>query len=262
MRSKLLVCALIIAAAGLTLEAQRGGRWFGGAGFDVPIDPAPKYDGRFTFARLKFPTGPGGYYFGGLPAWAHGYVSLDQGNRAERNLVKILQSISALQPHVDATAVVDVGSPDLFNYPVVYATEPGYMMLSDAEAKNLGDYIRKGGFVIFDDFRNYDWTNFEETMARVLPGERLVTVDLRHPIFHAFFDIKTLEFHQAYDRGVPEFYGMSENNDPNKPLQVIANFNNDVSQYWEYSDTGFVPIDLSNEAYKLGVNYVIYSMTH
>jgi hypothetical protein len=262
MRSKLLFCAVIILVAGLTLRAQRRGRWFGGAGFDVPIDSAPKYDGRFTFARLKFPTGPGGFYFGGLPAWAHGYVSLNQGSRAERNLVKILQSISDLQPHVDATAVVDVGSSDLFKYPVVYATEPGYMMLSDAEAKNLGDYLRKGGFVIFDDFRDYDWTSFEETMARVLPGERLVPLDVRHPIFHAFFDIKTLEFHQAYDHGTPEFYGMSEGNDPNKPLQVIANFNNDVSQYWEYSDTGFVPIDLSNEAYKLGVNYVIYSMTH
>ena len=262
MRSRLLACALIIAVAGLTVEAQRRGRWFGGSGIDVPIDPAPRYDGRFTFARLKFPTGPGGFYFGGLPAWAHGYISLDQGSRAERNLVKILQSISDLQPHVDATAVVDVGSADLFNYPVVYATEPGYMMLSDAEAKNLGDYIRKGGFVIFDDFRGYDWTSFEETMSRVLPGERLTTVDLAHPIFHAFFDIKTLEFHQAYDHGVPQFYGMTEGNDPGKPLQVIANFNNDVSQYWEYSDTGFAPIDLSNEAYKLGVNYIIYSMTH
>ena len=259
---KFLACVLIVAAASLTLQAQRRGRWFGGAGFDVPIDAAPKYDGRFTFARLKFPTGPGGFYFGGLPAWAHGYLSLNQGSRAERNLVKILQSISDLQPHVDATAVVDVGSPDLFKYPVVYATEPGYMMLSDAEAKNLGDYLRKGGFVIFDDFRGYDWTSFEQTMARVLPGERLVPLDVSHPIFHAFFDIKTLEFHQAYDRGTPEFYGMSASNDPNKPLQVIANFNNDVSQYWEYSDTGFVPIDLSNEAYKLGVNYVIYSMTH
>ena len=55
---------------------------------------------------------------------------------------------------------------------------------------------------------------------------------------------------------------MFENNDPTKPLQMIVNFNNDVSEYWEWSDTGFTPIDLSNEAYKLGVNYVIYAMTH
>ena len=58
------------------------------------------------------------------------------------------------------------------------------------------------------------------------------------------------------------FYGYFEKNDPSKALQMIVNFNNDVSEYWEFSDTGFAPIDLSNEAYKLGVNYVIYAMTH
>jgi hypothetical protein len=55
---------------------------------------------------------------------------------------------------------------------------------------------------------------------------------------------------------------MFEHDDPARPLQMVVNFNNDVSEYWEFSDTGFAPIDLSNEAYKLGVNYVIYAMTH
>ena len=85
---------------------------------------------------------------------------------------------------------------------------------------------------------------------------------LTHPIFHSFFEIGTLEFHQAYDVGRPGFYGMFEHDDPARPLQMVVNFNNDVSEYWEFSDTGFAPIDLSNEAYKLGVNYVIYAMTH
>jgi hypothetical protein len=99
-------------------------------------------------------------------------------------------------------------------------------------------------------------------MERVLPGEQPVALTLDHPIFHAFFDIPTLNFVQYYDRGTPIFYGMYPHNDGSKPLQLIANFNNDVSEYWEYSDTGFTAIDLSNEAYKLGVNYVIYAMTH
>ena len=261
MRVWLLVSATVLIAAG-SVRADPQRRWFGGGGVDVPIDPAPAYDGRFTFARLKFQTAPGGYYFGGLPAWAHGYISRGEGQRAERNLVKILQSITNMNPHVDGTRVVDVSDPDLFQYPVVYATEPGYMMLSDKDAAALRDYIHKGGFVIFDDFRGNDWENFTTTMQAVLPGEHFVELDLSHPIFHSFFDIASLEFHQAYDRGRPAFYGLYENNDPTKPLQVIANFNNDVSEYWEYSDTGFAPIDLSNEAYKLGVNYIIYSMTH
>ena len=60
----------------------------------------------------------------------------------------------------------------------------------------------------------------------------------------------------------PRFYGVYENNDPDGRLMLVANYNNDIGEYWEYSDTGWLPIDLSNEAYKFGVNYVMYAMTH
>jgi hypothetical protein len=249
-----------VALGAVTLSAQR--RW-SAASVDVPIDKAPPDDGHFVFARLKFTTAPGGYYFRGLPAWAHGYLSTMQGRRSETNLTKILNSVTNMNPHLDGTRVVDVADPQLFDYPIVYATEPGFMQLDDKDAHALHDYIAKGGFVIFDDFRGpYDWENFTETMQRVLPGEQLRELALSHPIFHSFFEIGTLNFHQAYDAGKPGFYGMFDRNDPSKALQMIVDFNNDVSEYWEYSDTGFAPIDLSNEAYKLGVNYVIYAMTH
>ena len=259
-RLPIAVTAAVVVVFAAGVLAQR--RQFAGP-VDVAIDPPPAYDGQFIFARLKFPTAPGGYYFRGLPAWAHGYVSTWQGRRSETNLNKILNTVTNMRPHLDGTRVVDVSDPDLFQYPVVYATEPGFMDLSDTDVAALRAYLRKGGFIIFDDFRGpYDWENFSESMRRVLPGETLLQVPLSHPIFHSFFEIGTLEFHQAYDRGVPAFYGMYEKNDPSKPLQMIVNFNNDVSEYWEFSDTGFAPIDLSNEAYKLGVNYVIYGLTH
>jgi hypothetical protein len=253
--------AVLMAASAAGVLAQR--RWFGGP-VEVAIDKPPAYDGQFIFARLKFTTGPGGYYFRGLPAWAHGYISTSEGRRSETNLVKILNSVTNMRPHVDGTRVVDVGDPELFNYPIVYVTEAGFMELTDKEVLNLRAYIQKGGFIIFDDFRDpYDGPKFAETMRRVLPDETAVPIPLEHPIFHSFFEIQTLDFKQAYDRGGPaRFLGMFEHNDPTKPLQMIINYNNDVSEYWEYSDTGFAPIDLSNEAYKLGVNYVIYAMTH
>jgi hypothetical protein len=258
--SRPLLIAVIVGLAAVGAGAQR--RW-NQSPIEVPIDPAPAYDGRFVFARLKFTTGPGGYYFRGLPAWAHGYSTSVQGRRAEDNLAKILNSVTDMKPHVDGTAVVDVEDPQLFQYPIVYATEPGFMQLTDGDAMKMRQYIEKGGFIVFDDFRGpYDWQNFSESMQRVLPGEHLAEIPLTHPIFHAFFDIGTLEFHQAYDRGQPGFYGMFEHDDARNRLQMIVNFNNDVSEYWEYSDSGFAPIDLSNEAYKLGVNYVVYGMSH
>jgi hypothetical protein len=247
----------------ITLAAATAAQRYRSSPIDVPIDKAPPYDGRFVFARLKYTTGPGGYYFRGLPAWAHGYLSALQGHRSETNLTKILNSVTNMNPHLDGTRVVDVGDPELFEYPIVYATEPGFMALNDKDATALRDYIHKGGFVIFDDFRgDYGWQSFTDTMQRVLPGEHLQELPLTHPIFHSFFEIGTLEFHQAYDVGKPGFYGMFEHDDPTRPLQMVVNFNNDVSEYWEFSDTGFAPIDLSNEAYKLGVNYVIYALTH
>lgn len=224
--------------------------------------PAPEirnipYDGRFTFARIKYETAPGGYYYGGLPAWAHGYPA------AELNLMKIVNEVSRVRPHLEASNVLALDDPALFKYPVAYMTEAGFWTMTDKEAAGLRAYLLKGGFVIFDDFRgDYGWQAFSDTMRRVLPGEHLQELPLTHPIFHSFFEIGTLEFHQAYDVGKPGFFGMFDRDDPARPLQMVVNFNNDVSEYWEFSDTGFAPIDLSNEAYKLGVNYVVYAMTH
>jgi len=250
----------VVLALAATVSAQR----YRAGPIDVPIDKAPSYDGRFVFARLKFTTAPGGYYYGGLPAWAHGYIPIREGSRSETNLVKILNAVTNMNPHLDGTRVVDVSDPELCEYPIVYVTEAGFMEMSDRDLVSLRDYLTKGGFAIFDDFRDpYDWPRFSGNMRRMFPAEQLVELPLAHPIFHSFFDIPTLDFQQAYDRGGPaKFYGLFPNNDHSQSLRLIANYNNDVSQYWEWSDTGFVPLDLSNEAYKLGVNYVVYAMTH
>jgi len=156
----------------------------------------------------------------------------------------------------------------LFNYPLTYMTEAGYLTLNPEEAKALREYLLKGGFIIFDDFRsnrgNDGWNNFVASMRQVLPEGRLMPLENTNPVFHSFFEIKDPHgFISCYDRaGAPEFWGMFEDNDPSKRLMFVANFNNDIAQYWEWSDTGFTPIALSNDAYKFGVNYVMYSLTH
>jgi hypothetical protein len=99
-------------------------------------------------------------------------------------------------------------------------------------------------------------------MARVLPEARYYDLDLANPIFHAFFEIKTLEVPQYYDPPPAIFRAVYEDNDPSRRIMMMINYNTDISEYWEWSDTGLKPIDESNEAYKLGVNYIIYGMTH
>jgi hypothetical protein len=100
-------------------------------------------------------------------------------------------------------------------------------------------------------------------MRQVLPDGRFVDLDASHPIFHAFFSITSLEiFPQAYNPGRPIFRGLFEDNDPRKRLQMFICYNTDISQYWEWSGLGFRPIDDTNEAYKLGVNAIVYGLTH
>jgi Domain of unknown function (DUF4159) len=222
-----------------------------GTGIDYGASTRVPYDGRFAFVRLRYDMGERLGNFRGFrrePPWAHDYP------RADLHLMKILSEITLLRPHLDDSAVLTLDDPELHNYPVAYMSEPGYWRLSDEEAE--------GGFLIFDDFRQEHWYNFEEQMRRVLPAQRFVKLDAAHPIFHAFFEIDPATFVSPYGGLTPIFYGLFEDGDPSKRLQVIANYNNDLGEYWEFSDTGWVPIDLSNEAYKFGVNYIMYGMTH
>ena len=271
-RRRLLFCVagflVLCLSAAATAFAQR--LFFSdGTGYEPQTHNIP-YDGKFTFARIKYTVGPGGYYYRGLPSWAHGYVpdARRRGSRAEVNLMKILNEVSYLTPHVDDSNVLTLDDPNLFKYPVAYMTEAGYWEMSDKEAAGLRAYLKKGGFVIFDDFRSDfrgggGWANFEANMRRVLPEGHMVVMDPKMAIFDSFFKIESFDIiPQAYDMGKPDILGLFEDNDPTKRLMLIANHNTDISDFWEFSATGFRPIDESNEAYKLGVNYIMYGVTH
>ena len=215
------------------------------------------YDGRLAFVRLRYANAFGGFGRRGggreLP-WAHDYPTSDI------HLMKIINELTSTAPHMDGSNIFSLDDPELMNHPISYMSEPGFWTLSDAEALGLRTYLQKGGFIVFDDFRGNDWYNLEEQMKRVIPDGRFVQIDVTHPIFHSFFDIKDLHFLTSYN-GSPTYWAMFEDNDPSKRVIAIANRDNDLGEYWEYSDTGTDPIDFSNEAYKYGVNYWIYGLT-
>lgn len=258
---------VLLAILPLTLQAQRRG--FGGAFgcSDLPTHEVA-YDGHFAFARLRYTGDAGNCYYRGEPSWAHGYGYTSNGT-AESNLLRIAANVSIFHPRLDETAVIDVGDPLLFHYPVAFMVEGAYLTLNDKEVANLRRYLLKGGFLIVDDTREdamrgrSGWATVASNFAQVLPGLHPIDIRPDHPVFHAFFDIASGNVvPQAYDRGPPVFRGIFVDNDPSKRLLVVINFNTDVSQYWEFSATGFRPVDESNQAYKLGINYLIYALTH
>jgi hypothetical protein len=258
------VVALCLAVGAAAFARQRFGG-FGGSRGPFHILPNTDYDGRFTFVRVNYETAPGGYWARGLPSWAHGYPL------AERNLMKIMNEVSYLGAHDNDINSIALDDPALGRYPVAYIIEVGWWTLSDREADALRAYLLKGGFMIVDDFKmpgwrgipGAGWEPFEANMKRVLPDVRFFEMQPTDPIFHSFFEINSLEnFPQAYNSGQPIFRGVYEDNDPHKRLMMIVNYNTDISQYWEWSGRGLRPFDETNEAYKLGVNYIIYGLMH
>jgi hypothetical protein len=227
---------------------------------DYPVIPL---DGRFVMARIYFEAGGGGGFGfrrgfrGGDPPWHHDYPY------AERNFTQILRELTYVNPYTDGGNVFRLDDPLLMRYPIAYMSEPGAWVPDDKEVAGLRDYLEKGGFIIFDDFGFDHMYNLVEQMRRVLPELQFVRLQPDAEIFDSFFliDINTIVL-PSYRGGNIEFWGVYEDNDPGKRLMAVAGTNGDLGEFWEYSGTGFYPVDLSNEAYKVGVNYVMYALTH
>jgi len=254
MRRAWLVGLLASLALGSDLSAQRR------RGGPIEIPPNLKYDGLFTFVRVKFDpsaSAMGGFgWYPGDQRWDHDYP------RGERNFTKILSALTTARPRVEASNILTLDDPELFKFPVAYLCEPGSWMPTDKEVAGLRSYLKKGGFLIVDDFQGNDIFNLEAQLRRVMPESRMIPIPLQHPIFDAFYRIESFEqYVHPYSQAPTQFLGIFEDNDPTKRLMVAINYNGDMSEYWEFSDTGAFPIDLSNDAYKLGVNYVVYALT-
>lgn len=246
----LVACMLSLSLCTTALPAQRNRR----AQTYAPNIP---YDGRYTFARIRYELGMDAGSFRGVDVkWAHDYP------RGETHFTKIVSELSSVRVRTSQSNIIGLDDPELFKYPVAYMAEPGFWRPSEPEVVNLRNYLSKGGFIIFDDFAGQHWMNFETQMRRVLPKARPVVLTTAHPIFDSFFRITSLDYEHPYYRGMRSvFYGYFEDNDPSKRLIAIVNYNNDMSEYWEFSDEGMFPLQASNEAYKFGVNYIVYALT-
>jgi hypothetical protein len=222
------------------------------------LPEAADQPGAVTLARLRWGSDLSRSSYGFAAAWNHDYP------RAEQHLSLIVQDLTFTKIRTDSDVVLGLDDPDLFSYPIAMMWEPGFWNLTDREAESFRAYLLKGGFAIFEDFDGpAQWRVFESQLRRVLPEGRLVQLDQSHAIFDSFFRIHDIHaIVHPMTRIRPSYYGVFEDNDPAKRLMVVANFDNDVPEYWEWSGEGFFPFDASNEAYKLGVNYVIYGLTH
>ncbi len=163
--------------------------------------------------------------------------------------------------------------PELRRFPFVYALEVGYMNLTDSEVLGLREYLMAGGFLVIDDFWGLrEWYNFEEQMYRVFPEYPIVDIPMDHAVMRAFYEIDEILQVPARGRGilgrptwedpsdtVPRVRGVF---DEKGRLIVIINYNTDLGDAWEWAEDPWYPLDRTNFAYQLGVNMIVYAMTH
>lgn len=224
----------------------------------VPYHP---YDGSWTFVRIRTMSG-----FGRLgrlaryAGWAHDYPD------AERNFSQIMNEFTAVRARMVSSGgnVLTFQDPRLHKFPIAYVSEPDEWQTNEAEAAALREYLLKGGFVIFDDFFKREMPNLVRQMARVFPELRFLPMDGSEEIWHSFFSLEPTEIVLEGPRknGTPDFYGLYENNDKSQRMYAIAGAGADIGDLWEWSHRGFYPVDPTNEAYGIGINYIIYAFTH
>lgn len=214
-----------------------------------------EYNGGFTFTRIRY--GGTGFRRGGGSGWAHDYPD------ADIHISQIIEYVSTIPINVKGTNVFDLDDPEIFRHPIIYLSEPGTWGMTDSEGENLRQYLLKGGFIIFDDFEAEQWYNMEAQLRRAMPEYQLIEIGPEHPIFSSFFRLDNIYVPHPSVRVTPQYFALFENNDPKGRMMALVNYNSDLAEYWEFSaNEGYFPVDLTNESYKLGVNYLFYALIH
>jgi hypothetical protein len=206
----------------------------------------------FVYARIRYHFPPYSR-FRELP-WHHDYPYGDE------MFPDFVQRVSNVHTTRESYQIVDIDSPELFKYPFAYMCEPGYLDLLPNDVKMFREYLDRGGFVLVDDFRGYrDLENLRVQLKKVYPDRDLVPLDINHEIFHAFYDIETLDYAPPYGNEPLAFFALM---DPKGNIQMIVNYNNDLSEMWEWLDRGEMSLQHAVTSLRLGANYLVYSMTH
>lgn len=257
-----------LAAVGLaaSLAPQQRNRSDHTPGFlskSIPVPVQEKQDDvEFTFVRAVY-TGLGGW--GYYKSWQTDWP------KADRQFILGIKRLTNIKV-ADTERTIPLTDPEIFKYPFVYSVECGHWDLTEAETTSLREYLERGGFLFCDDFwGSWEWENFQQNLGRVLPGAKIVEVPLSHPIFHCYYDIPQIL--QVPNVGNALYRGVTYEQDGYVPhcrgifdtsgrLMVVINWNTDIGDAWEWADLPGYPARYSTYAYQMGINSIVYAMSH
>ena len=135
------------------------------------------------------------------------------------------------------------------------------MLLTDQEVINLREYILRGGTMIMDDFDGErQWAYMEEQVRRAFPDRSFSEVSEDHLIFNSHERLESLQAMSNYVPGADiTYYGLYTDDGR---LAIMAGHNNDLANFWDWYGNGSMPLKPSTDAFRLGTNALIYSITH
>jgi hypothetical protein len=255
---------------------------FGGRLFQDEEGPRPTFpkDGEFHFVRLEYTD---------LPQFHRRFGFASRGAEGEGWwIVDWPDADDHFSLGVQRLTRLDVGEPRhfrltddrLWDHPWIYATQTGWWGLDGREIARLREYLLRGGFLVTDDFWGPDptqWDVFRETMDRVLPGRPINDIALTDPVMHVLYDIGpndltwipgTRHIRRAMGGGVtvqqppgtsPAWRAID---DDAGRMVVAVNYNTDIGDAWEWADSPMYPEKMTALAYRYGINYLVYAMTH
>lgn len=266
----LILSVLLLAGTGsLLLGAQRqrqGRRTFGGEDDDdsslLPTNTGEKAE--WTFARYHYGAGGEGFYFRGFRRWAADYP------KSDRQFVDGVRRLTRIDSKV-TEQVVDGTSDEIFNWPWIFVEDAGAWSISKPEADRLREYLLRGGFIFLDDTHGeYEWQNLVRVTTAIFPNRRIEDVPNSDELFHVLYDLddrfqipgtRFIWGGRGYpsDARVPSWRAIRD--DKGRIVIAIAH-NSDVGDAWEWADSPMYPEKATSLAYRLGIDYIIYGMTH
>ncbi len=277
LHKRLIALAVLLPIACALLFGQFRGRGYSNSTGISSGGELGGLEGEFHFIRVEYRDLFGaqrGFGFGSRSGIGRGWWMVDWPEADDHVSMGIrrLTRINMGEPrHLPLT------DERLFDYPWIYATQTGWWNLSDAEVERLREYLLRGGFLMTDDFwEGEQWRIFQETMARVLPARPILDVNSEEPIMHVLYDVDIRQrtfipgLRHLWNRGgqaqimqppgtTPTWRAMY---DGRNRVIVAANFNMDVGDAWEHADWPIYPEPMTALAYRFGINYIVYSMTH
>jgi hypothetical protein len=229
-----------------------------------PPTPDAAEPREFYYARLI-------YDYNGVGRWGFlGRTWMIDSPRADRHFLEGVRRLT----NVDAASMekyVRPKDPDFFDYPWLYAVEPGQWTFTEEDAALIREYLARGGMLVVDDFHGtFEWSCFVRGLRKIIADRPILEIQSSDPVFHTFYDLdkrfqvpglQYLYSGRIYelDGYVPHWRGVY---DDKGRLMVVINFNMDLGDSWEHADFPPYAEKYTALGYRLGINYVIYDLTH